>query len=737
MRPATAAKSIASSARVSARADSLRDVDDRLEQIGLTPKTGWYTSIALYALGGIPSMLLHLIDPQSYNTGLFVLGGLGVTMSLLSVLGLRYFPQSHRATHARLTIGFGILVTGGLVVGDARQAFLLLPLMVSLPPAIYYGLRAAVPYLIGTALFASYFAIGIGQSWAPALAVCSTVTVVTLGVSMMIAQARTRAFARVHRTLAFTDALTGLANTRALNVAIDKQLQDPESLRAALFAIDLDDFKQVNDRFDHARGDEVLKAVADGLVACGGVGDLFARRGGDEFSLLVSDPAGRDLGELSQCLVDAIADARKRVCPEVSPSGSVAYVYARADDTVGSLLRRADDALHEAKTEYHSQDGPNRPVRLAIIDRRRESDRAESEKLSASDHPGRRVGDATNEMGSGRMRGSEKLDRPLWRFAAAMNASIGLAIGTVALLGYTQPLGVAAGLAVMGGFLLVAAACMLAGWYPLQASGIHVTLVLSLALLSYAVWAADAAGAALIDLYAVIAVFAFHFFRSSVAARYLPVSFAVFAGFAIGVSYPYAGAHVIVFTTMVLAAAVLTAKVRQVTTRFIVENWRLSQIDGLTGLSNVRALRARVEEVVSAARAGGPTPTLLAIDLDEFKMVNDSFSHSVGDQVLVQVARTIADNVRTADMVARRGGDEFLVVTEVEDLDELEKIAERVREAVARVRRRICPQLLPTACVAVVHWNDSDDSDTFMHRADIGLHEKKLALRRSRSADAS
>ncbi|MBK5231100.1 MAG: GGDEF domain-containing protein [Thermoleophilia bacterium] len=165
-------------------------------------------------------------------------------------------------------------------------------------------------------------------------------------------------------------------------------------------------------------------------------------------------------------------------------------------------------------------------------------------------------------------------------------------------------------------------------------------------------------------------------------------------------------------------------------------NWWLSQIDVLTGLRNLRALRARVDDVVRVANAGGPRPTLLAIDLDEFKMVNDSFSHTVGDQVLVQVARAIADIVRGEDMVARRGGDEFVVVTDVEDRDELEKIAERIRESVARVRRRVCPQLLPTACVAVVHWHPSDDADGFMHRADVALHEKKLALRRSQTADA-
>ncbi|MBK5230224.1 MAG: GGDEF domain-containing protein, partial [Thermoleophilia bacterium] len=581
MRPFAAAKNLTQGAQASVRADSLLDIDDRFEQIGLTPKTGWYTSIALYAVGGIPVVLLHLIDPLAYNSAFLVLGGLAIAMSLISVLGLRHFPNSRGATHMRLAFGIGLMLVGAFSVGDARQAFLLIPLTVLLPPAIYFGLRAAVSYLIVFAPFATLAAIGIDQPWAPALALCSVVTVVTIAVSMMVAQAHTRALARHQRTLAFTDALTGLANTRALNRAIDKQLKDPEKPQPVLFAIDLDDFKQVNDLFDHACGDEVLQTIAEALDACGKPGDLFARRGGDEFSLLVSDPGDRDLDQLSSRLSDAIAEVRKRVCPEVSPSGSVAYVSALPGDTVGSILRRADDALHEAKVESHRHDGANRPVRLAIIDRRRESDRAQTEKISVNDRPRRRAGDAVQEPRPGRLDGSVSRDRPLWRFAATMNVVIGLSIAVVASLGYTQPLGPVAGVAVGSGFLLLAAACLLACSHPLPASGIHYAFVLSLVLLSYAVAAAGAAGATLIDFYAVIAIFAFHFFKPAVAARYLPVCIAIFAGFAIDGSYPYTGARVVAFATTVLAAAVLTAKVRQVTTRFIADNWWLSRIDVL------------------------------------------------------------------------------------------------------------------------------------------------------------
>lgn len=736
MRPVTAAKKLAHTGQSSFGADSQRDIDDRLEQIGLTPKTGWYVAILLYAAGGAPAMLAHLLDPTHYNAGYFVLGGLAVAVSLLSVLGLRYFPESHSATHVRLTLGGTLIVTGAFVVGDSLQAFLMLGLVVAIPPAVYYGLRAAIPYMIAAAIFTAVAPLSVDQPWAKALAICSTVTLVSISVSMMVAQARTRGFARRNRVLAFTDALTGLANTRSLNRALDRALKDSDNLRAALFAIDLDDFKQVNDRFDHQRGDEVLKAVAEALVTCGQQGDLFVRRGGDEFSLLVVNPGDRNLGELSNRLSAAITKARKRACPEVSPSGSVAFVYARRDDTVGSILQRADDALHEAKVEYHRNDEPNRPVRLAIIDRRSESDRERIETLSAASHPSRRIGDREGESRGGRLRGTIRADRPLWWFAVAMNIAIGASIGASVVLGFSDSFSATECMALVAGFVLLAGISVIAAHFPLRGAFIHPVAIGTLVLLSISALKAGDAAAAMIDLFAVVAVFAFHFFRSRVAAIYLPVCIVAFAGFAIGGGFPYAPAHVAVFSSMVLSTAVLTAKVRQVTDRFIDENWRLSQLDALTGLSNVRALRARVEEAVKTARSGGLRPTLLAIDLDEFKQVNDSFSHTVGDQVLESVARAIADNVRIEDMVARRGGDEFMVVTDVEDSDELERIADRVSEAIIRSRRRICPQLVPTASVAVVNWRDVDDADGFVHRADVGLHEKKLEFRRGRTADA-
>ncbi|MFU8888203.1 MAG: putative bifunctional diguanylate cyclase/phosphodiesterase [Trueperaceae bacterium] len=86
-----------------------------------------------------------------------------------------------------------------------------------------------------------------------------------------------------------------------------------------------------------------------------------------------------------------------------------------------------------------------------------------------------------------------------------------------------------------------------------------------------------------------------------------------------------------------------------------------AQYDVLTGVLNRRAFERRLEEWIRNPRRGEPAFALLFVDLDRFKFVNDTFGHAVGDQMLVTVARLLVDNVRDGDLVARQGGDEFVV----------------------------------------------------------------------------
>src|SRR5215813_1973338 len=84
--------------------------------------------------------------------------------------------------------------------------------------------------------------------------------------------------------------------------------------------------------------------------------------------------------------------------------------------------------------------------------------------------------------------------------------------------------------------------------------------------------------------------------------------------------------------------------------------------DALTGLANRAAMDAALAEAVSEARAGGTAVAMAYVDLNDFKRVNDSLGHDTGDRLLREVAARLRRAVRPGDLLARRGGDEFLVL---------------------------------------------------------------------------
>lgn len=131
--------------------------------------------------------------------------------------------------------------------------------------------------------------------------------------------------------------------------------------------------------------------------------------------------------------------------------------------------------------------------------------------------------------------------------------------------------------------------------------------------------------------------------------------------------------------------AELEAKVEARTTELLAANEalrRLARHDALTGLPNrLAANERRHQEFVALQRSGHPYSVLL-IDIDRFKRVNDSFGHAVGDRVLQQVGRTLAQSLRESDFVARWGGEEFLVLLPATDLDAAKLVAEKLRQAV-------------------------------------------------------
>ncbi|MBM9593128.1 diguanylate cyclase [Roseitranquillus sediminis] len=108
------------------------------------------------------------------------------------------------------------------------------------------------------------------------------------------------------------------------------------------------------------------------------------------------------------------------------------------------------------------------------------------------------------------------------------------------------------------------------------------------------------------------------------------------------------------------------------------EDLRLAVLDPLTGLYNRRYAMAHLKRVSSRAAETGRTFAVMVADIDRFKDINDRYGHAVGDAVLVEVARRLKDNLRGHDLVARIGGEEFLVALPECDLTEARLAGERL-----------------------------------------------------------
>ncbi|WP_168204731.1 EAL domain-containing protein [Noviherbaspirillum sp. UKPF54] len=113
--------------------------------------------------------------------------------------------------------------------------------------------------------------------------------------------------------------------------------------------------------------------------------------------------------------------------------------------------------------------------------------------------------------------------------------------------------------------------------------------------------------------------------------------------------------------------------------------WRQANFDALTGLPNRRLFRDRLDQEVRKAPRSPHTMSLMFIDLDRFKEVNDLLGHDAGDRLLVEAAQRLTACVRKSDTVARLGGDEFTVIlTELVDMAHVEDVAQKILRALAR-----------------------------------------------------
>ncbi|MFE9028439.1 aminotransferase class I/II-fold pyridoxal phosphate-dependent enzyme [Streptomyces iakyrus] len=175
-----------------------------------------------------------------------------------------------------------------------------------------------------------------------------------------------------------------------------------------------------------------------------------------------------------------------------------------------------------------------------------------------------------------------------------------------------------------------------------------------------------------------------------------------------------------------------------VTLRDVTEQRRLEQElthrafhDSLTGLPNRTLLLERIERALLRGRRESPLTCLLFIDLDDFKLVNDTMGHRAGDQLLVAVGNRLSRTLRRTDTAARLGGDEFAVLMEdaKQPLD-AELLAAQVIQTLGRPFGLADESVTVSASVGVATARDSTDAEELLGHADLALYAAKAAGKR-------
>lgn len=152
--------------------------------------------------------------------------------------------------------------------------------------------------------------------------------------------------------------------------------------------------------------------------------------------------------------------------------------------------------------------------------------------------------------------------------------------------------------------------------------------------------------------------------------------------------------------------------------------------DALTGLANRNSVLPELERYINLCRRRRMATSVAMLDIDRFKVINDTFGHLVGDAVLKRIAALVEAELRESDMAARYGGEEFVIVLPAASLDEALPALERIREGVAASTWSDVPaQAQVTVSCGVTEIVDADTVETLIDRADKALYDAKHAGR--------
>ncbi|MBS1142952.1 MAG: hypothetical protein H6R14_358 [Proteobacteria bacterium] len=153
--------------------------------------------------------------------------------------------------------------------------------------------------------------------------------------------------------------------------------------------------------------------------------------------------------------------------------------------------------------------------------------------------------------------------------------------------------------------------------------------------------------------------------------------------------------------------------------------------DVLTGLLNRLSLKGRMDQALATARRDGSRVAVMFIDLDRFKVINDTLGHHIGDELLIEVAKRLRENVRDSDVVARLGGDEFVIMLSgVDHTSSVALVAEKLVLSVGEGYRIAGYDMYTSPSIGIAIFpTDGNDGETLMKNADAAMYHAKTAGR--------
>ena len=159
----------------------------------------------------------------------------------------------------------------------------------------------------------------------------------------------------------------------------------------------------------------------------------------------------------------------------------------------------------------------------------------------------------------------------------------------------------------------------------------------------------------------------------------------------------------------------------------------LAHHDNLTGLANRTLLVERLKQALSDAKARNTMVALLFLDLDNMKTVNDVYGHETGDLLLACMAKRLEEELRSSDIAARIGGDEFvLMVSDLEESGEIQHVIYRVSERIKQTVTLLDQEFHPSASIgAALFPADGDTPESLLKAADFAMYAIKHEAKRA------